>query len=117
MKRLREEKTQSRLSFLCDVSREYLRCLERGSKKPSFMNVINIIKASGLDIKETLCMFVDMLEEEHEKIKNSPARQYIINAKAMGKKKGMHQGFGFTQKQPPFNSVTPINNQKQNPQK
>ncbi len=86
MKRLRAEKTQSKLSFLSDVSREYLRCLEKGTKKPSFMNIINIIEASGLDLKETLCDFVDILNEENQKIQNSAAMKYILDAKNIGKK-------------------------------
>lgn len=86
MKLLREHKTQSSLSFLSDVSREYLRCLERGTKRPSVANLINIIEASGLDLKDTLCTFVDMLQEENRKVTgNSAAMNYIQKAKASRK--------------------------------
>ncbi|SHL17280.1 hypothetical protein SAMN05720468_11580 [Fibrobacter sp. UWEL] len=81
MARLRKEKSQSKLSFLSDISREYIRCLERGTKMSSAQNLVNLIAASGLDIKKTLCDYADMLEEENEKFKGIAGKEYIRKLK------------------------------------
>lgn len=81
MARLRKEKSQSKLSFLSDISREYIRCLERGTKMSSAQNLVNLIAASGLNIKETLCDYADMLEEENEKFKGIAGKEYIRKLK------------------------------------
>ncbi|WP_109735739.1 MULTISPECIES: hypothetical protein [unclassified Fibrobacter] len=81
MAKLRASKSQSKLSFLSDTSREYIRCLEKGSKKPSVPVFFNLISVSGLDLKETLCEFVDILNEENEKYKSIAGMEYVRKMK------------------------------------
>lgn len=81
MAKLRSAKPQSRMAFDSNISREYIRCLEKGEKKPSVQTLIALIAASELDMKSTLCEFVDMLNEENDKFKANVGIDYVRNLK------------------------------------
>lgn len=87
---LRTTTSQSKLSFFSDVSREHIRCIEKGKKNPSVKVFINLINAAGLDVKEALCIFADMLNEEYEsllKSEKAAGLAYIYKTKENGKTK------------------------------
>lgn len=85
MAKLRAAKPQCKLSFLSDTSREHIRNLEKGTKIPTIVTLLNVISASGLDLKETLCEFVDMLNEENDKFKGAAGKEYIKKLKKSSK--------------------------------
>lgn len=61
---LRTISSQKELAFFSDCSREYMRDLEKGKSIPTIRLLCNYIEAAHMDIKEGLCLYVDMLYGE-----------------------------------------------------
>lgn len=63
---LRSISSQREIAFLSDTSREYLRKLEKGENIPTIKSLCSFIEAAGMDLKDGLCLYVDMLHGEQK---------------------------------------------------
>lgn len=65
---LRTITTQKNIAFFSDLSREYVRQLEKGEKIPSVKVLCNMIEAAGLELHEGFKVYVNILQQQQVSI-------------------------------------------------
>ena len=76
---LRTFKTQERIVFLSDISREHIRNIGRGESIPTVKVFFSLIEAAGLTPAEGVQKYLELLQQNHDAIaaEKALARNYI----------------------------------------
>lgn len=74
---LRSISSQKNIAFFSDTSREYLRQLEKGNNIPTIRNLCGIIEAAGMELKEGLNLYVDMLRGEQKVSDSDTVKDFL----------------------------------------